>query len=45
MILKEEYLKDGTLIIMVSDIDDVGRIIVTEDKSKFCKIFYQDEDD
>lgn len=33
---------DGTLWITVSDIEQVKRVIVDEEKSKFCKQFYQD---
>ena len=33
---------DGTLWITVSDIKQVKRVIVDEEKSKFCKQFYQD---
>lgn len=33
---------DGTLWITVTDIEQVKRVIVDEDKSKFCKQFYED---
>ena len=33
---------DGTLWVTVDDISKVGRVIVDDEKSKFCKTFYQD---
>ena len=33
---------DGTLWITVTDIERVTRVIVDEDKSKFCRQFYMD---
>ena len=33
---------NGTLLIDVEEVDKVNRVIVTEPKSKFCKVFYTD---
>lgn len=35
---------DGTLWITVTDIERVKRVIVDEDKSKFCRQFYMEEE-
>ena len=33
---------DGTLWVTVDDVQKVGRVIVDEEKSKFCRQFYMD---
>ena len=43
--LQDEFVMtavDGTLWVTVDDVQKVGRVIVDEDKSKFCKTFYGD---
>ena len=34
---------DGTLWVTVDDCDKVGRVIVDEHKSKWCRTFYEEE--
>lgn len=33
---------NGTLWVDVEEVDKVNRVVVTEPKSKFCKVFYTD---
>ena len=43
--LQDEFVMtavDGTLWVTVDDVQKVGRVIVDEEKSKFCKTFYSD---
>ena len=43
--LQDEFVMtavDGTLWVTVDDVQKVGRVIVDEDKSKFCRQFYMD---
>ena len=43
--LQDEFVMtavDGTLWVTVDDVQKVGRVIVDEEKSKFCKQFYMD---
>ena len=43
--LQDEFVMtavDGTLWVTVDDVQKVGRVIVDEEKSKFCRQFYMD---
>lgn len=40
-----QLLEDGTLIVTVPNLSAVHRIIVDEEKSRYCKTFYQDGDE
>ena len=43
--LQDEFVMtavDGTLWVTVDDVQKVGRVVVDEDKSKFCRQFYMD---
>lgn len=45
--LQDEFVMtavDGTLWVTVDDVQKVGRVIVDEDKSKFCRQFYLEEE-
>ena len=45
--LQDEFVMtavDGTLWVTVDDVQKVGRVVVDENKSKFCRQFYSEEE-